>query len=95
MAVINIFQLAARKNLIQVSLNVITIVMVIFDTSDLFSTKVSGLSRHCVRNATCANTDTTVKQTQIDKLNFQFTLGQISFLVFVDFGGLTTYNCET
>jgi hypothetical protein len=46
MAVINIFQLAARKNLIQVSLNVITIVMVLFDTSDLFSTKVSGLSRH-------------------------------------------------
>jgi hypothetical protein len=46
MAVINIFQLAARKNLIQVSLNVITIVMVLFDTSDLFSRKVFGLSRH-------------------------------------------------
>jgi hypothetical protein len=46
MAVINIFQLAARKNLIQVSLNVIIIVMVLFDTWDLFSTKVSGLSRH-------------------------------------------------
>jgi hypothetical protein len=38
----------------------------------------------CVRNVSYANTNTTVKQTQIDKLNFQFTLGQISFPVFFE-----------
>jgi hypothetical protein len=37
--------------------------------------RMSGERIICVRN-------TTIKQTQIDKLNFQFTLGQISVPVF-------------